>query len=72
MLPVGHVAGHRALLGFLFDTAPAADRGLLLELNRGRRVLRPLSLLDVLEVLRRAGGGSPGLSARVRGLLATA
>lgn len=56
------------VLGWLFQTAPAADRGLLGELNRGRLEVRALSVLDVLDVLVRAGGGSPELCARVRTL----
>lgn len=60
------------LLGFFFHTAPAADLGLLRELNRGRAEVRPLSLLDVLDVLAQAGGSSEGLSEDLRQLLATA
>jgi hypothetical protein len=56
------------VLGWLFHTAPSADQGLLVELNRNRLELRALSVLDVLSILSRAGGGSPELSARVRTL----
>lgn len=44
----GHLDGWQAtvpVLGWLFATAPVADRGLLRELNRGRRELRELSLI---------------------------
>lgn len=57
------------LLGFLFHTAPASDQGLLRELNRGRAEVRPLSLLDVLDVLGRAGGSCEGSRAHLRVLL---
>lgn len=57
------------LLGWLFNTAPAADRGLLEELNRGHRQVRALSLLDVLAILVQAGGGGPELRVRLRTLI---
>lgn len=57
------------VLGWLFGTDAASDQCLLLELNRRRAQVRGLSLLDVLDVLDRAGGGSPGQQARVRTLL---
>lgn len=50
-------------LSWLFHTAPAADVLLLRELNRGRLEMRPLSLLDVLDVLVQAGGRCDGLGA---------
>lgn len=56
------------VLGWLFHTAPSADLGLLAELNRGRQEVRALSVLDVLAILVRAGGGGPELCARVRTL----
>lgn len=57
------------VLGWLFNTAAVADRGLLEELNRGRVEVRALSVLDVLDILGRAGGGGPELRARVSTLI---
>ena len=57
------------VLGWLFGTDKRSDSGLLKELNQSRTQLRALSLLDVLDVLDQAGGGSPGQQARVRTLL---
>lgn len=57
------------VLGWLFYTPAKSDRLLLQDFNRGRRQLRAVSLLDVLDVLSRAGGGMEVVPDRVRLLL---